>query len=233
MLDEKLSELQDRLGYRFKDPLLLQHALTHKSYANEYRLGNLGHNERLEFLGDTVLDFVISDIIMRLCPSSPEGELSKIRAVIVSEGSLSKAAKELDLGGYLLLGKGEEQTGGREKPSLLANAFEAVVAAFYLDGGLDPAYRFLQDRLEDEIRAVTETGQTHDFKTELQERCQSAYGSLPRYQVVKETGPDHQKIFEVEIEAGGRLLGRGVGKSKKEAEQEAAREALERLKLEG
>jgi ribonuclease-3 len=230
---EKLSELQDRLGYRFKDPSLLQHALTHKSYANEYRLGALGHNERLEFLGDTVLDFVISDIIMRLCPTSPEGELSKIRAVIVSEGSLSRSARELELGGYLLLGRGEEQTGGREKPSLLANAFEAIVAAMYLDGGLEPAYCFLQERLEDNIKSVTETGQTHDFKTELQERCQSAYGSLPRYQVVGESGPDHQKVFEVEIEAGGRQLGRGVGKSKKEAEQEAAREALERLKLEG
>ena len=230
MREETIPELEERLGYVFRDKNLLLQALTHKSYANENRLGGIGHNERLEFLGDTVLDFLISDYIMRLCPESPEGELSRLRAVIVSESSLARAAKVIDLGVYLLLGRGEEQTGGREKSSLLANAYEAIIAAIYLDGGIDEAYRMIKAGFEEEVKGIAQAGRTYDFKTELQELCQGRFGSLPRYSVVRESGPDHQKEFEVEIEAGGLVLGSGTGKSKKEAEQRAAGEALEALK---
>jgi len=232
MLEDKTSELEGKLSYKFSEPSLLIQALTHKSYANENRIEGVGHNERLEFLGDTVLDFIISDFIMKLCPESPEGELSKLRAVVVSEANLSRVARDLGFGDYLLLGKGEEQTGGREKNSLLANALEAVIASLYMDGGLDVAYRFILDRFESDIRGMVANGLTYDYKTDLQEHCQSRFGALPKYSIVKESGPDHQKVFEVEILADGRTLGNGVGRSKKEAEQQAAREALEKLKLE-
>lgn len=223
-------EIVPRLGYAFEAPALLVQALTHKSYANENRGGGSGHNERLEFLGDTVLDFVVSDILMRLCPESPEGELSRLRSMIVSEVNLAGVARKLGFGSYLLLGKGEEQTGGRDKSSLLANAVEAVIAAIYLDGGLDAAYGFIQREFEPDIREMIDTGQSFDSKTELQEYCQSSFGMLPGYNVVGEHGPDHEKVFEVEITAGGRTLGAGTGKSKKEAEQNAARAALESLR---
>ncbi|MGA2192385.1 MAG: ribonuclease III [Nitrospirota bacterium] len=228
MLDEKIMELEKRLGYSFHQPSLLIQSLTHKSYANENRLGN-GHNERLEFLGDTVLDFIISDLIMKICPDSPEGEMSKLRAVVVSEANLSKVARELMLGNYLLLGKGEEQTGGREKSSLLANTLEAIIAAIYIDAGLEQAYNFIRDNFESDVKSLAAVGLTFDYKTELQETCQSMFGALPKYTVVGETGPDHQKVFEVEIEALGRVLGKGTGKSKKEAEQMAAKMALDTL----
>jgi ribonuclease III len=227
---EKVRELEKRLEYNFHQPSLLIQALTHKSYANENRLGMAGHNERLEFLGDTVLDFIISDFIMKLCPDSPEGDLSKLRAVVVSEPNLFKVATRLGLGEYLFLGKGEEQTGGREKPSLLANATEAIIAAIYLDAGLDEAYHFIRNNFEKDIKAMVAGGMVYDYKTELQEACQSRFGELPKYTVVNETGPDHQKVFEVEIEALGRALGKGSGKTKKEAEQHAAQVALESLK---
>ena len=230
MVYEKVRELEKRLEYNFHQPSLLIQALTHKSYANENRLGMAGHNERLEFLGDTVLDFIISDFIMKLCPDSPEGDLSKLRAVVVSEPNLSKVAARLGLGEYLFLGKGEEQTGGRGKPSLLANAMEAIIAAVYLDAGLDEAYHFIRNNFEKDIKAMVSGGMVYDYKTELQEACQSMFGELPKYTVVNETGPDHQKVFEVEIEAQGRALGKGSGKSKKEAEQHAAQVALETLK---
>jgi len=232
MLDEKVRVLETKLSYAFKAPSLLLQALTHKSYANENRTEDIVHNERLEFLGDTVLDFVISDFLMKLCPDSPEGELSKFRAVIVSEANLSRVATALGIGEYLVLGKGEEQTGGREKSSLIANALEAVIAALYLDGGLDTAYHFILDRFESDIRGMVAGGQSYDYKTDLQEHCQSRFGALPKYGITRESGPDHQKVFEVEISADGRVLGRGAGRSKKEAEQNAAKEALSMLKRE-
>ncbi|HEY3346440.1 MAG TPA: ribonuclease III [Nitrospirota bacterium] len=227
---DDLKELEEKLLYRFKDPGLLRQALTHKSYANEHRLGAIGHNERLEFLGDTVLDFITSDIIMRVCPESPEGELSKLRAIVVSETNLSFVARNLSLGSYLLLGRGEEQTGGRAKSSLLANAVEAILAAIYIDGGMAEAYRVVREKFEDEIIELAANGQVFDYKTVLQEKSQSRFGMLPKYTVTGETGPDHMKVFEVEIEAGGQILGRGTGKSKKEAEQMAAGEALRAIK---
>jgi len=232
MLDDRLQDLQKKLSYTFKSPSLLLQALTHKSYANEKRAENMVHNERLEFLGDTVLDFIISDFLMRLCPDSPEGDLSKLRAVIVSEANLSRVARSLGIGEYLLLGRGEEQTGGRDKNSLVANAVEAVIAALYLDGGLDVPYRFILDQFETDVRGMVANGQSYDYKTDLQELCQSRFGALPKYSISKESGPDHQKVFEVDILADGRTLGRGVGRSKKEAEQSAAKEALDKLRHE-
>lgn len=225
-----MGEFQARLGYTFKDPAILVQALTHKSYANENRAEGGEHNERLEFLGDTVLDFAISDFIMRLCPDSPEGELSRLRSMIVSEANLSGVARDLQLGRYLLLGRGEEQTGGRGKSSLLANSLEAVIAAMYLDGGMDTAYGFIIREFGDGVRGMIDSGQSFDSKTDLQEYCQGSFGTLPTYSIVSESGPDHQKVFEVEIVAGGRLLGTGSGRSKKEAEQNAARVALGMLK---
>jgi len=230
MPDEKTRELEEKLGHLFGDPSLLLQAITHKSYSNENRAEARPHNERLEFLGDTVLDFLISDLLMNICPDSPEGELSKLRSALVSETNLSRVARELGIGSYLLLGKGEEQTGGRDKSSLLANALEAVIAALYMDGGLDAAYGFIRRRFEADIREMAGSDRTFDSKTELQEYCQSSFGELPSYAVVSETGPDHLKVFEVEITASGRPLARGTGRSKKEAEQNAAMRALESLK---
>jgi len=230
MPEFKSRELEEKLGHAFRDASLLLQALTHKSYSNEYRDEARPHNERLEFLGDTVLDFLISDLLMNICPDSPEGELSKLRSALVSETNLSRVARELGLGSYLLLGKGEEQTGGRDKSSLLANALEAAIAALYLDGGLEAAYGFIRSRFEADIREMAGSGRTFDSKTELQEYCQSTFGELPVYSVVSETGPDHLKVFEVEISASGRALARGSGRSKKEAEQDAAMHALDSLK---
>jgi len=232
MTEDTLSELEALLDHTFAERSLLSRALTHKSFANEKRLDYSSHNERLEFLGDTILDFIISDHMMKLLPESPEGELSKLRALIVSEANISQAARALGLGRHLLLGRGEELTGGRDKSSLLANALEAVIASLYLDGGMDIAYRFVAGLFDDDVRRAIDEGETRDFKTDLQERCQSLFGSPPTYIVVGESGPDHQKVFEVAIHADGRTLGRGSGRSKKEAEQMAAKEALDLLKAE-
>jgi ribonuclease-3 len=230
MFDLNADGLQKRLEYRFKDVGILKQALTHKSYANENRSAGVAHNERLEFLGDTVLEFVISDHIMKVCPDSSEGRLSKMRAVSVSESNLSRIARRLGIGEYLLLGRGEEQTGGREKNSLLANCTEAVFAAVYLDGGIEQARDLILRLFSDDVEKLAVDSVSHDSKTDLQELCQSSFGELPVYNIISESGPDHQKEFEVEITASGRLLARGTGKSKKDAEQKAATLALEGLK---
>lgn len=221
------AELQQRISYVFVDPRLLERALTHRSYANEHRLAE--HNERLEFLGDSVLNLVISQRLMEDWPRSPEGELSRLRAAAVSEPSLAEVARSIGLGDFLLLGKGEEQTGGRSKDSLLANALEALVASLYLDGGLPQAASFIERSFRDIVERVGGSGGTSDYKTEFQERCQEMLKTLPEYRVVSESGPDHRKEFDVELTVRGEVLGRGAGRSKKEAEQKAARAALERL----
>ena len=220
-------ELQQRIGYTFKQAELLERALTHRSYANENRLS--GHNERMEFLGDSVLNLVVSEKLMSALPGSSEGDLSRIRAAVVSEPSLAAVAREIGLGSYLLLGKGEVQTGGRDKDSLLADSLEALVASLYLDGGIGPAGEFITRFFEETIRKAQATGGTADYKTEVQELCQERLKTLPEYRVVSESGPDHQKQFEIELSVRGEVYGRGTGKSKKEAEQRAAREALEKL----
>ena len=220
-------ELQQRIGYTFKQAELLERALTHRSYANENRLSE--HNERMEFLGDSVLNLVVSEKLMSALPGSSEGDLSRIRAAVVSEPSLAAVARGIGLGSYLLLGKGEMQTGGRDKDSLLADSLEALVASIYLDDGIGPAGEFITRFFEETIRKAQATGGTADYKTEVQELCQERLKTLPEYRVVSESGPDHQKQFEIELSVRGEVYGRGTGKSKKEAEQRAAREALQRL----
>lgn len=225
---ETLRDLEEDLGYLFENPALLDQALTHKSYANEAGPG-LADNERLEFLGDAVVDLVVSHLLHQVVPPLSEGEMSKVRAYLVKEDSLERIALTFDLGHYLLLGKGEEQTGGREKPSILADAFEALVAAVYLDGGLDMAFPFVEGIFRPVIAEASTGAMDRDYKTRLQEFCQARYGRAPGYRLVAESGPDHDKTFEVEISVGNRPLGRGRGRSKKEAEQRAAQDALEIL----
>jgi ribonuclease-3 len=222
-----LSDIQQRIGHSFNDAELLERALTHKSYANENRVPY--HNERMEFLGDAVLGLVISEYLMKSCPDSTEGDLSRLRAAVVSEPALAAISREIGLGDYLLLGKGEDQSGGRNKDSLLADCLEALIAAVYLDAGKDTAESLVLRLFEESIKKTSTSGNSLDYKTALQEVCQEQLKQLPEYRVVSETGPDHQKQFEMEVWIKGQLSGRGTGKSKKEAEQRAAREALAML----
>ncbi len=223
------AELEKKLEYSFKKKTLLKRALTHKSYANEHHLPPDHDNERLEFLGDAVLELGVSEFLMERFPHFDEGNLSKLRAAIVNEKQLAELARSLDLGTHLYLGKGEELTSGREKNSILSDSFEAVLGAVYLDRGYKRALaliRLLYGKLLDQ------TPEAHfykDFKTELQERSQGLYRSIPHYRLVAEEGPDHEKTFEIEIFIREQSFGRGRGKSKKEAEQAAARMALEKI----
>lgn len=217
-------------NYRFTNPSFLIEALTHKSYVNERRDSGRKHNERLEFLGDAVLSLIVSDYLTRQYPEFSEGTLSKLKAKLVSEAPLANVARKLDLGARLKLGRGEERSNGRDKASLLADVLEAVIAAVYLDGGFEASRTFTMEALTDELRDIDVLqGQSggDDYKTRFQEWCQKRYESLPRYVVVRETGPDHQKMFEVEVQVNDSVLGIGRGLSKKEAEQEAAQRALE------
>ncbi len=220
---EKLELLADRLKSPLSDKALIQEALTHKSYANENRTLGLGDNERLEFLGDAVLDLIVSDLLFKKFPHKSEGELSKMRASLVMEKTLSRLAGELDLGDFVLLGKGEALSGGRSKPSILANTFEAIVAFLYLDSGMENV-RFFVEKL---FAPLLEKGTTDsDFKSQFQELCQSRKGGTPLYRVAGESGPDHDKRFEVVLEVNGEPVSKGEGRSIKDAEQMAAREAL-------
>jgi ribonuclease-3 len=216
--------------YAFTDPALLTEALTHKSYVNERKSRDRKHNERLEFLGDAVLSLIVSDHLAKRFPQLSEGALSKLKAKLVSEPCLASAARRLDLGARLQVGRGEELSRGREKPSLLADALEAVIAAIYLDGGLEASRAFTLDVLSDELSQIEsqlEKPGGDDYKTRFQEWCQRRYDRLPRYVTVRESGPDHQKLFEVEVQVDGTVMGAGRGYSKKEAEQLAAQQALD------
>jgi ribonuclease-3 len=219
---------QQAIGYQFRQPHLLDEALTHKSHVNEVRPKGGGHNERLEFLGDAVLSLIVSEHLAASSPDSTEGELSKVKARLVSEVSLAKAARILEIGALLRLGRGEELTQGREKNSLLANALEALIAAIYLDGGLEAARVFTLRALAQDLEQVQNVNADAigDYKTQLQEWCQKRFDLLPQYVTVRETGPDHQKVFEVQLTVRGDIAGIGVGRSKKEAEQMAAKQAL-------
>lgn len=222
------------LKYQFTREALLNEALTHKSYVNERKGANRRHNERFEFLGDAVLSLIISEYLAVRYPELTEGALSKLKARLVSEAVLASAARRLDLGAHLRLGRGEELSQGRTKPSLLADGLEAVIAAVYLDGGLESARAFTLDVFAEELREIESLPTTpggEDYKTRLQEWCQQRYEALPRYVLVKESGPDHQKFFEVDVEIEGKVAGSGRGHSKKEAEQMAARQALEKVEL--
>ncbi len=223
--------LQSVLDHRFRDPALLDEALTHTSYVNELKGSAVPHNERLEFLGDAVLSLVMAEYLASRLPECPEGALSKLKAKLVSESSLAGVAKRIGLGSRLRLGRGEERSKGREKDSLLADAVEAVIAAVHLDGGYEAGRRATLRLFADELRAATEQGTapgSDDYKTQLQEWCQRRHEALPRYAMVGETGPDHEKMFEVEVSVKEEIMGRGVGRSKKEAEQSAAKQALQR-----
>ncbi len=227
-----IESMQDALPYRFRSVALLDEALTHKSYVNERRSPARKHNERLEFLGDAVLSLIVSDYLATALPDSTEGALSKLKAKVVSETSLAKAARRLELGKLLRLGRGEELSKGREKSSLLADALEAVIAAVYLDGGLEACRSFTLRVLAPELDAIAEQKErpgSEDYKTQLQEWCQKHHETLPRYETIRETGPDHRKMFEVELTIKGSVMGVGAGSSKKEAEQMAAKQALDQV----
>jgi ribonuclease-3 len=227
-LEDAFTELERRVGYRFKDRGLLEQALTHRSRAAE-DVSGAADNESLEFLGDAVLGFVVADRLFHQFPEYNEGQKSKIKAAVVSTQSLARHAELINLGDYLLLGRGEEKTGGRLKSALLADTYEALVAAIYLDGGLEPAASFLHRELKDAIDGGSERLYVQDYKSALQERVQALGRSLPEYRVSGESGPDHRKTFSVEVVVNGEVLGTATGRAKKEAEQDAARQALEWL----
>lgn len=229
--DEKkiIKRLEKNIGTRFWNRETLKSAITHKSYANEKKIPSYRHNERLEFLGDAVLELVVSDTLMEAYPEAPEGDLSKLRASMVNEKTLSWIAKELELGDLLYLGKGEEIGQGREKASLLADAYEAVLGAIYLDRGFRKAYKVVKKHALLLLKQVTSDGFYKDYKTHLQETAQTLFKMVPKYRMTDESGPDHDKTFQVNILISGEVYGTGSGKSKKEAEQNAAREALEKL----
>ena len=219
-------ELSRKLDYEFKRPELLAEALRHASYVNEVGDPELRDNERLEFLGDAVLDLAVSHLLMEVFRDAKEGLLSKWRASVVNERVLFELAKEMELGSYLVLGKGEEMSGGREKPSILADTFEALLGAVYQDGGFEPAKEIVRSLLFPNIEQLEEIGPVEDFKSLLQEFTQETYRKRPDYVLLSETGPAHNKTFRVSLSIQGRKVAEGEGKSKKEAEQRAAREAF-------
>lgn len=224
---EILMKMQSNIGYEFNDLYLLNTSLTHSSYANENRMKSYESNERLEFLGDAVVNLIISQYLYDSFYGLPEGELTKRRATIVCEPSLAFAAKKINLGDYLLLGKGEEGTGGRTRDSILADAFEALVGSIYIDGGLESARMFLLNIFDEEvIDTISEGGLFTDYKTKLQEKLQKNSMVNIEYVVEKEVGPDHDKRFYINAIIGDKVLGKGMGRNKKEAEQMAAKEAL-------
>jgi ribonuclease-3 len=220
------SEFESRIGYTFTQRELLRRALTHKSYSHEAKELDVRHNETFEFLGDSVLGFVIGDLLFRHFPQMDEGALSKMKAFLVSAPSLAAKARELGMGEVILLGVGEEKTGGRKKDSLLANLFEAMIAGVYLDGGIEAARQLIERTFVPDIEKIDQQDLLfQDFKTALQELAQGKGLPLPDYAVVAEVGPDHGKTFVVEVKLG-KLVTRGEGSSKKEAQQQAARHAL-------
>ncbi len=229
MSEQDLSPLEDALDYHFKDVGLLREAVQHSSYVNEQRDPALNDNERLEFLGDAALDLVISHILMNDYPEIPEGGLSRMRAAIVNESQLAVVAQKLNIGKYLLLGRGEALSRGEEKGSILADALEAVIAAVYFDGGFQAAFEVIERQFADIIPQVREILAGEDFKSQLQELVQGQFKTIPHYRVVDERGPDHDKTFEVCLSVGTFLTTYGTGKSKKTAEQAAAEVALEKL----
>jgi len=223
------NQLQALLGITFNEPSLLEQAVVHSSYINENPAFTLGHNERLEFLGDAILGYIAAEKLYQEFPDLTEGEMTKLRAALVRRDTLARMARGIRLGDFLLMGKGEEASGGRNKTPNLAGALEAVIAAVYLDRGVDIARELVLRLLDKEISKAISHGMSIDYKSRLQEIIQSRYQLAPVYRLVAEAGPDHDKIFTVEVMAGDSILGKGTGKSKKLAEKEAARLALDRL----
>lgn len=225
-----LSPLEEKLGYTFQDQTLLINALTHKSFANENPGLRREDNERLEFVGDAVLSLIISHYLYKKYQELNEGALSKIRANLVNENGLASIAAKIGLGTYLFLGKGEEGTGGREKVSLISDALEAVIAGIYLDRGMRSATQVVLAHFKDMIEEAVEQKHPFDFKTTFQEICQERFGRLPEYHLKRTSGPDHNRLFVMELTVNGEVLGVGNGRNKKEAQQQAAMQALEKIK---
>ncbi|MCL2827406.1 MAG: ribonuclease III [Oscillospiraceae bacterium] len=223
-----MTKLEKKLGYTFRDKSLLQMALTHSSYANETRNGTVQCNERLEFLGDSILGMTVAKYLYHHRPNMPEGKMTKLRAELVCEQSLVQIAEKLDLGEHLYLGKGESLGGGRNRPSILADAVEAIFAAILLDAGMEQVEKIILQLLGESLEENHPTA-AQDHKTALQELTQKKNGQNVTYHLLDATGPDHQKTFSVEVKLGDETVGHGVGKSKKEAEQAAAAAALRRL----
>ena len=226
MTNEEFSELENRLGYSFMDGKVLLEALTHRSFYHENPGKADAYNERLEFLGDSVLGFIIVEYLFSMDHNLTESVMAKTKSYIVKEAVLSEVASSISLGQYLRLGKGEEHTGGRTKKSLLADAFEALLGAVYVDGGYDAAKKIVLSLFRHKIHPIINSGEFHDSKTELQEKTQLLFSSIPEYRIIKQEGEEHRKIFTVEVYISGDKYGSGVGKSKKEAETRAAKEAL-------
>jgi len=222
-----IKDLEAAIGYRFKNIMLLQNALTHSSYANERWHDSLKSNERLEFVGDSILGMVVAEHLYRTFPDRPEGDLTRMRADMVCEAALAKIADQLDLGKHLLLGNGEEQSGGRKRPSILADAVESVIAASFLDGGMAAAEGFIRKFVL--CNVPTDKPANLDYKTALQELVQQKKNQQLSYRLIGESGPDHDKKFEVEVTLNGTVVGTGTGTSKKRAEQNAAKAAMEKL----
>ncbi len=226
-LPQEFDALEARLGYAFRDRGLLEHALTHKSKAHEDPSGGVADNESLEFLGDAVLGLVVAEALFRSFPRYSEGQKSKIKANLVSTASLAEMAEHLGLGEHMILGRGEEKTGGRRKQALLADTCEALIAAIYLDGGLDPARAFLMREFASGIEDARQPEYFgRDHKSRLQERLQAQGKPLPSYRIAGEVGPDHRKLFQVDVFVGDEMIAQGAGRTKKEAEQEGAKLAL-------
>ncbi len=227
--EQKLSELEEILGYKFVNTGILLRALTHSSFANEQRARGISVlcNERLEFLGDSVLSMVVSEYIFLNYPQMPEGELTLLRAGTVCERALGNYANNIKLGDYLYIGRGEERSNGRSRISILADAFEAILAALYLDGGIDAVKTFVIPHIISEIKKIIKSGRTEDFKTMLQQIIQQEQGEKLVYILVDEIGPAHDRMFKVEARLNSNIIGHGEGKTKREAEQNAAREALD------
>lgn len=221
-----MKELQKKLNYSFNDKELIATALTHSSYANERRCQS---NERLEFIGDSVLGMIVAMHLYRAFPKLPEGKMTRMRAELVCEQSLWEVANKLDFGRHLRLGKGEDLTGGRERPSILADCVEAVIAALYIDGGFEVAKKFVDDHILSKLESLGTTP-FGDYKTRLQELVQSSHGQSLSYEMLSESGPDHMKVFCAAVYLNGEIIGQGQGRTKKEAEQNAAAKALEELK---
>ncbi len=222
-----MKELEENIGYKFKNKELLKKALTHISYAYEH---NIESNEKLEFLGDSILEFVSSIYLFENYRNLKEGEMTKVRATVVCEKSLYKVAKKHSFNDYLYLGKSERMSHGENRPAILADSVEAVIAGIYLDGGMEPAQKFIIENLKEEIKIASQNVGQKDYKTVLQEKLQKAGEVKIEYRIINESGPDHNKTFEALVECDGKKLARGIGKSKKMAEMEAAKKALENIK---
>jgi len=226
---EKYLELEKILGHSFNDKSLLKHALLHRSYGNENKEYKKLSNERLELLGDAVLDLVVTEYLYKNFRDSSEGDLAKLKSMVISEPILAKISRKLKLGDYLFLSKGEEITGGRDRSSILGDLFEAVLGAIYLDSNIEVARKYALSHLVYEIEHIYENEDLIDFKTALQEFCQRKYKDVPKYKIMNEEGPDHAKLFRVDVFMNGEIVGSGEGKNKKTAEQRAAKDACDSL----